>query len=176
MKRLFKALRLTPVAALSVVACALTFGGTRVGARAGRAAGSVQKERLAIIVNRSNPVDNLTFAELRQYFLGERGRWPDGRHVTIIMRQPDEPERAAVLRLVYEMREQDFHAHFLHAKFTGETLEEPRLLDTPARVVNFVFLQPGALGYVRAGEVNASVKVVKIDGLLPSDAGYKLEL
>jgi ABC-type phosphate transport system substrate-binding protein len=143
---------------------------------ASRQARDASHDSLAIIVNRTNPVENLSFAELRQYFLGERTRWSNGRRVAIVMREPDQPERNAVLRLIYEMREQDFHEHFLRAKFIGEVIEEPRLLDTAARVVNFVFLQPGAIGYVRAGEVAPSVKVVRVDGLMPGDANYKLTL
>jgi ABC-type phosphate transport system substrate-binding protein len=129
---------------------------------------------LAFIVNRSNPVEDLSFAELRQYFLGERTHWPNGRRVTLVMRDATRPEREAVLRAVYEMREQDYRAHFLRAKFTGEVQEEPRELDTTSRVVNFVFLQPGAVGYVRADEVGPSVKVLRLDGLMPGDAGYRL--
>jgi|GEM_PF-434958 len=145
----------------------------QAGAAAGPAAPAT-RDSLAIIVNRANPVDDLSFAELRQYFLGERTHWPNGRRVTIVMRDPPRPEREAVLRSVYRMREQDFRAHFLRAKFTGELPEEPRLLDTPSRVVNFVFLQPGAVGYVRAAEAPPSVKVLRLDGLLPGDPDYKL--
>ena len=141
-----------------------------------RAVAAAPHESLAIIVNRTNAVDNLSFAELRQYFLGERTRWPNGRRVTLVMRDTSRPEREAVLRIVYEMREQDFHEHFLRAKFTGEFPEEPRLIDTTSRVVNFVFLQSGAIGYVRADEVSPSVKVLRLDGLLPGDPGYKLTL
>jgi hypothetical protein len=139
-----------------------------------RPAGEAPRDSLAIIVNRTNPIDNLSFDDLRQYFLGERTHWPNGRRVTIVMRDPSRPERDAVLRLIYEMREQDFHAHFLRAKFTGETLEEPRLLDTTSRVINFVFLQAGALAYTRAAEAGPSVKVLRVDGLMPGDANYKL--
>jgi hypothetical protein len=139
-----------------------------------RPAADAPQRSLAVIVNKANPVENLSFAELRQYFLGERTHWPNGRRVTIVMRDAAQPERDAVLRIIYEMREQDFHAHFLHAQFTGEALEEPRVLDTASRVVNFVFLQPGAIGYVRAGETGPSVKVVRVDGLVPGDADYKL--
>lgn len=157
------------------VLTAAVYGATAPRAPASaRPAVKVSRESLAIIVNRANPVDDLPFAELRLYFLGERTHWPHGRRVTIVMLDPPRPERSAVLRLVYEMREQDFHAHFLRARFTGETLEEPRLLDTTSRVINFVFLQPGALGYVRAGEAGPSVKVLRVDGLMPGDAGYKL--
>jgi hypothetical protein len=90
------------------------------------------------------------------------------------MRDTSRPERAAVPRTVYEMREQDFRAHFPRAKFTGELPEEPLLRDTTSRVINFVFLQPGAVAYVRADEAAPSVKVLRLDGLLPGDPGYKL--
>jgi ABC-type phosphate transport system substrate-binding protein len=166
------------IAGALIAACAVSGARPRTTARAASApardAAKVSPDSLAIIVNRANPVENLAFDELRQYFLGERTHWSNGRRVTIVMREPDQPERDAVLRLIYEMREQDFHEHFLRAKFTGETLEEPRLLDTAARVVNYIFLQPGAIGYVRAGEVAPSVKVVRVDGLMPGDANYKL--
>jgi hypothetical protein len=159
-----------------LLAAAAAYGLAAEGGRAKK--GAVQAETrgdsLAVIVNRTNTVENLTFDELRQYFLGERSRWPGGRRVSLVMRDPTHPERAAVLRLIYDMRKQDFHTHFLRAKFTGEMLEEPRLLDSASRVVNFVFLQPGALGCVRAAEISPSVKVVRIDGLAPGDAGYKL--
>jgi ABC-type phosphate transport system substrate-binding protein len=148
----------------------------KAGEPSRQAASASPHDSLAIIVNRTNPVDNLSFAELRQYFLGERTRWSNGQRVRIVMREPAEPERDAVLRIIYEMREQDFQEHFLRARFTGETLEEPRLLDSPARVVNFVFLQPGAIGYVRADDLAPSVKIVRVDGLMPGDANYKLTL
>ena len=174
-----KALRFIAAAAVFVAAAyGLTAGRPRAARQEGRApdapAGGTRRDSLAIIVNRTNPVENFSFAELRQYFLGERTHWPNGRRVKLVMRDAPRPEREAVLRLIYEMREQDFHAHFLRAKFTGELLEEPRLLDTTSRVINFVFLQPDALAYVRADEASHSVKVVRLDGLLPGDPGYKL--
>lgn len=174
-----RALRLiASVALLTLTAYGLTAKRARVASQerpaASRTDAAAPRESLAVIVNKTNPVDNLSFGELRQYFLGERTHWPNGRRVTLVMRDTSRPERDVVLRAIYEMREQDFHAHFLRAKFTGELLEEPRLLDTTSRVINFVFLQPGALAYVRADEAGASVKVLRLDGLLPGDPGYKL--
>jgi phosphate transport system substrate-binding protein len=134
------------------------------------------QEEVAIIVHKSNPVENLSLTELRQIFLAERSRWPSGRKVTIVMREPGRPEREAVLRQVCRMRDQDFTRHFLSAKFTGATVEEPKLLTSSDGMLKFVFNAPGAIGYVRAVEVNASVKVVRVDGRAPGEAGYKLKL
>ena len=57
-----------------------------------------------------------------------------------------------------------------------EALEPPKLLSTATGVLRFVFNVPGAIGYVRASEVDPSVKVVVIDGLAPRTAGYKIKL
>jgi len=35
---------------------------------------------------------------------------------------------------------------------------------------------PGAVGYLRASDVDNSVKVVRVNGLLPEDDGYPLRL
>ena len=174
--------------ALRLIAAATFLALTAYGLTANRARSAAQerpapprtataaapRESLAVIVNRTNPVENLSFEELRQYFLGERTHWPKGGRVRLVMRDTSRPEREAVLRTVYEMREQDYHAHFLRAKFTGELPEEPLLRDTTSRVISFVYSQPGALAYVRADEAAPSVKVLRLDGLLPGDPNYKL--
>lgn len=130
---------------------------------------------LAIIVNKSNPNDNLSFAELREYFLAERSNWSSGGgHVRVVMREPGEPEREAVLRLIYDMNEKDFSSYFLGKKFRGEILEEPRLRSSTSDMIKTISNLPGAIGYVRTDEIDASVKVLRIDGLAPGDAGYRI--
>jgi len=108
--------------------------------------------------------------------MGERKTWSNGKKVTLVMRDEGQPERDAVLKLIYRMRERDFNSYFLHAAFTGESTEAPKTLSSAAGMIKFVFNVPGAIGYVRASEVNDTVKVVKIDGLSPREGGYKMKL
>jgi len=131
-------------------------------------------EPLVIVVNRANPVDNLSFSELRIVFLGGRSHWANGRRITLVMRGPGDPERKAVLRDIYGMDEDQLKTHFLRGLFTGEILLSPKVLATPSGVKRFVFNVPGAIGYLRMSDVDGSVKVVRIDNLLPSDRGYRL--
>jgi hypothetical protein len=131
-------------------------------------------EPLVIVVNRSNPVDDLSFDELRRIFLGNRSHWSNGRRITLVMREPGEPERKTILRDVCGMNEDQFKNHFVHGLFTGEILVSPKILASPVGVRKFIFNVPGAIGYLREGDVDDSVKVVRIDELLPDDKGYKL--
>ena len=137
-------------------------------------AGSDQS--LAIIVNQTNPVDNFSLAELRKIFLGERSHWPNGRRITLVMMDPGEPERTAVLRDICRMNEIEFSRHFLQGLFTGEVFVSPKTLSSPTGVRKFVFNVPGAIGYVRASDVDGTVKVIRINGHAVDDSDYPLRI
>lgn len=134
------------------------------------------KESLAIIVNRANPIENLSLAELRAMFLGERSHWPNGRRITLVMMEPGQLERDTVVRDVCRMTESDLRRRYLQGLLTGEVLVSPKTLATPVGVRKFVFNVPGAVGYLRPEDVDDSVKVIRIEGHLPSDAEYPLKI
>jgi ABC-type phosphate transport system substrate-binding protein len=160
------------------VAMSWVLGLSHNPARAGASApepDSVQ-DNLAIIVNTTNPVDDLSLPELRKVFLGERSHWANGRRITLVMMEPGQPERKALIREVCQMNEHDFGRHFLHGMFTGEVFVSPKTLASPIGVRKFVFNVPGAIGYVRASDVDSSIKVVRVGGRLPTDKEYSLRL
>ncbi len=133
---------------------------------------AVATQNLAIVVNQSNPINSLSTAELRRIFLGQRGHWSNGRRITIVMMEPGHPEREAVLSEICQMSETEFSNHFLHGLFTGEVLVSPKTLASPQGVRKFVIYVPGAIGYLRASDVDSTVKVVRIDERYPGDKGY----
>jgi ABC-type phosphate transport system substrate-binding protein len=158
---------------------ALTHGGLeppeRLTAATPPAAGG-SEQAVAIIVNQSNPVENFSFDDLRKIFLGERSHWPNGRRITLVMLDPSQPERKAVLRDIYGMSEKDFNNHFIQGVFSGAVFVSPRNLATPPDVLKFVFNVPGAIGYVRASDADSTVKVLRVDGRLPADKDYRFRL
>ena len=134
------------------------------------------EDSLAIVVNRANPVENLSFLELRKIFLGEQAHWSNGRRITVVMLEPGKMERQVVLTQIYKMGEKDFTNHFLHGLFTGEIHAAPRTLGSSAEVLKFVLNVPGAIGYLKAPEVDESVKVVRVESRLPSEKDYTIRL
>ena len=133
-------------------------------------------QALAIIVNRSNPVENLSFEELRKTFLGERSRWPNGHRVVVTMMDSGNSERDTILRKVYDMNENGYRDYFFRGTYTGDISASPKTLSSPIILRKFVFNTPGAIGYLGASDVDESVKVVSIDGRLPEDLDYKLRI
>src|SRR6185295_204724 len=77
--------------------CACSLGESGLAATANSSPAS---EDLAIIVNTANPTDDLSLAQLRGILLAERAHWPNGQKITVVMREPGQPERAAILRAV----------------------------------------------------------------------------
>ncbi len=148
----------------------------RGGAFAATPETSTGTEPLVIVVNRSNPIDELSSAELRKIFLGNRSHWANGRRITLVMREPGEPERNAVIRDVCGMTDDQLKNHYLHGLYTGEILVSPKILSSAVGVRKFIFNVPGAIGYLRIGDVDPTVKVVRIDELMPEDKGYKLHV
>lgn len=169
----------------AAAACVLTLAlldHARVGVRRSSIVASepIRSERnsepLAIVVNHSNPVTNLSIEELRAVFLGERNYWPNGRRITVVLRDPGDPERDAILHDVCGMNENQFKTHLLHGLFTGEILVSPKTLSTPAGVRRFIVNVPGAIGPLRVSQVDDTVSVIRIDNRLPTDKAYELHV
>jgi ABC-type phosphate transport system substrate-binding protein len=131
---------------------------------------------MAIVVHRSNPVEELSLAELRSLFLGERQRWPNGRRITLVLPEAGLPEGEAALKLIYRMSEAELNHHFLRAVYRGQAVGAPKRLSSSDRVVRFVFNVPGAIGCVPAQDVDGSVKVLRVEGRPPGEPGYPLRL
>jgi len=139
-----------------------------------RAAGTPPGACIAIVVNTSNPVNNLSLADLRKIYFGDRQYWKSNLPVVLLMRSPGSHEREVVLRVVFEMTEERYTKYWV-AKVVRAEVSDP-----PASLYSFGMLQegvrgnPGAVGYVDANDVRPGVKVLRIDGLLPGDSGYSL--
>jgi ABC-type phosphate transport system substrate-binding protein len=161
--------RLSPLSGL-LAALLIGAGGSSHAVRAQEA------EPLAIVVNRSNPIDEISIGDLRRVFRGQRSRWSNGRRVTLVLRDPGAPERNALLHELYGLGEEEYRRGFLQAVFTGETSDAPKTLASTYGVLRFVFNVPGAIGYARASEVDSSVKILRVDGRLPGESGYQLEV
>jgi ABC-type phosphate transport system substrate-binding protein len=152
----------------------LTFVLAATMALGGLAAGGVGSDDVAIIVNKSNPVVGLSMTQVRKIVLAEDLKWPGGGRITVWMTTPGLPERARTLKVVCGMSETDYTLHFMHASFNGEAGDPPRTAGSSAQVRQAIASGANSVGFIRASEVNDTVKVIALDGVLPGQPGYKL--
>jgi ABC-type phosphate transport system substrate-binding protein len=137
----------------------------------GTAAGS---SPIAIVVRPDLPVNNLSFAELRRVMLGDRQFWSSNLKVTLLVRAPGARERDVVLKAIYQMSEAQFRQYWIAKVFRAEAASAPRIVYSNEMATELVSEIPGAIAFVDASLAPKGLKVLKIDGKLPGDAGYPL--
>ncbi|HTG15532.1 MAG TPA: hypothetical protein VK747_09720 [Blastocatellia bacterium] len=133
-------------------------------------------EGLAIVVNKTNPTENLAFRQLRQAFSQEKMWWSSKRRIKLVALPRGTAERQTVLQVIYRMKDSDLDRYFFLLHYEGKFPAQPTTLASPEEVKRLVSNSPGALAYLRASDVDDSVKVLRINGLLPGDDGYPLRV
>ena len=130
---------------------------------------------IVVVVHPDVPVDNLTFAELRRVLLGDREFWSSGVRVTLLIRAPVARERDVAVKGVCEMTEAQFRQHWIAKVFRNETPSGPKIVYSNEMAIDQVMRTPGAITFVEAPKVTKGMKVLKIDGLSPGQAGYRIK-
>jgi phosphate transport system substrate-binding protein len=130
---------------------------------------------LAVVVNKSNAVENLTKAELRKIILGDQAAWTGGKKVTVVLRAAGQPDRAGVLKSVCGMGEDEFAQHQMQASFNGGNGSAPKVAATDEAVRTAVASTPGAIGFLRTADLDDSVRAVPVDGVAAGQDGYKVK-
>jgi ABC-type phosphate transport system substrate-binding protein len=133
-----------------------------------------QNPDVAIIVNKNVPLDNLTFAEVRKLFRGERQFWNSDLRVTLLVRAPVAHERDVVLKKIYEMSEAQYRQYWISKVFRADVAAGPKIVYTTDMATELVSAIPGGVSFIEADKVPAGFKVVKVDGIKPGEKGYSL--
>lgn len=130
---------------------------------------------IAIVVPRGSTVGNLSLDQLRSIFLADQQFWPDRTRITLLVRAPQSDERDFVLNEIYQMSETQFRQYWIAKMFRSEVPRGPKIVFSTDMTLELVLAIPGSISFIRADEVTDEVRVVRIDGKLPSEAGYPLQ-
>jgi hypothetical protein len=135
---------------------------------------TAQCKDLALISNKSNEVVAITLPELVKVCKGQTGRWPDGKPVSFITRDPAAPEMKLVLDKVYGMSKDEVKATIASANHSRANHAAVVVVDSDEAVVKKVESIPGAVGLVDVYSISGGVTVLKVGGKLPLEPGYPL--
>jgi hypothetical protein len=120
------------------------------------------------------PIDGLTLSELRRIVLGDREFWPGSLRVTLLLRAPVAHERDVILKTVCQMTEAQFRQHWIGKVFRADTAVAPKIVYSAEMSIDLVNRIPGSLTFVDAANAGRNLKLVRIEGHLPGEAGYPL--
>jgi ABC-type phosphate transport system substrate-binding protein len=134
---------------------------------------AAQAEDVAVMVNASSQVSNLSLADLRKIFAGEKRTWPGGVPIKLIMRAPGCRARVVLLKLL-QMSESEYKQYWAAQTLRGEADSEPFTSPSLGMALEAVKAFPGAISMVDAQDVKPGIKVIKLDGHMPGEPGYAL--
>jgi phosphate transport system substrate-binding protein len=121
---------------------------------------TIARDGLAIVIHPSNPVDNLTIAQVRDIFSGKITNWKDlgwkDGKITAVVREESSGTREAFMKLVMDK-----------AKVTRKAISQ----DSNGAIKELVRADPHSIGFMSLGLVTRELKAVKIDGVPATNEG-----
>src|SRR5436309_3705131 len=123
---------------------------------------------MAVVVDKGNSAGNLASADLARILQSTSRNWPDGRKVTVVLRDLSSSETESALQKLFKLSSDELKAFF--AAHKGSIV----MVHSDAELLKIVESTPGALGLVDVYSITSKVNVVKVDGKLPLEQGYLL--
>src|ERR1700724_3672131 len=99
-------------------------------------------KQLAVVVDKANTTVELTIPDLIKIFKGENHRWPDGKLVTVILRDLSTPEMQTAMQKIYKMQPDELKARI--AAHKGAIVQD----NSEEELLKMVATTPGAIGLV----------------------------
>ncbi|MGH9499878.1 MAG: substrate-binding domain-containing protein [Terriglobales bacterium] len=128
----------------------------------------------ALISNKTNHVEGVSQAELVKICKGQMEHWPDGKPVSLVLRDPASPEMRLVLEKVYGIPKEEVLPLITSANHARVNHPAIVVVDSDEAAVKKVESSPGAVGLVDVYAITGRVTVIKVGGKLPLEPGYSL--
>ncbi len=132
---------------------------------------AAQDSDIAVVVNARNPATNVSMADLRKLFAGQKPSWPNSVPVKIIVRTPGCRERFTLLKLL-GFSETDYKLYWTALVVRGEADYEPVAVFSAGMQKEAIAAFPGAVTLIDSREIKPGMKILKVDGHFPNDPGY----
>lgn len=120
---------------------------------------------MAVVVNKDNGAGNLTAAHLGKIVRSEVKKWPDGSSIVLVLHKDSAEERETLEHMA------KIGAGELKSLIAAHK-DSVLIVDSDAGVLKTVQSTPGAIGFVEVHSVDNTIRVVRVDGKLPMEAGY----
>lgn len=129
-----------------------------------QSAALAQEPSIVVVVNKANSTDSLTPADLRRIFMKQTRTWRNGDPIVPVDWDATSDMRRSFSTRVLGRSVPQMTEHWIQQNYT-QGLPPPSTLRSARAILRFVVSVPGAISYVRASDVDDSVKVIRVAGL-----------
>jgi hypothetical protein len=137
-------------------------------------AGIAAAKDFALVSNKTNHVEAVSMADLVKICKGQMEHWPDGKAVSLVIRDPAAPEMRLVLEKVYGMPKEGVAGLIASANHARVNHPAIVVVDSDEAVAKRVESSPGAVGLLDVYAITGGVTVLRVSGKLPLEPGYPL--
>ncbi|HET7539722.1 MAG TPA: hypothetical protein VFK05_07615 [Polyangiaceae bacterium] len=139
-----------------------------------RSARAAERVTLALFMAKDSSVQNLKMSELRRIFTRADDGSFSGQRIVPFNHTARSSDRIGFDQTVLRMDPDEVSRFWIDRKIRGLP-GPPRAVDSLSQLLRLVSHFSGGMGYARPNQITSEVRVIRIDGKLPSDAGYPLQ-
>jgi hypothetical protein len=133
------------------------------------------KPAYQVVAPADAPLDDISMDELRRVFLLRRLFWKPGHPIRLVLPGSGLPTREFMLARVCQKTEGEYRRLILEALYRGDTDQPPKVGGSDEEILKMLAAQRESLGLVATGSnLLPGLKVLRIDGRLPTETGYPL--
>lgn len=123
---------------------------------------SAADEPVAVIVNKGNPVSNLSETYIRRIYTNTVLSWPDGMPIIIYDLGIQDRLRSLFSEKILGMPADKVAEEWAHLKITNQAKNPPNTMKSEVLILRRVATEKGAIGYVSYGAAknNQDVRIV----------------
>ena len=129
---------------------------------------------IAVIVNKSNPVSDVSYNELKQISEARKQYWDNGDKIILIFKPVTSVETRTLIDMVYKIKYEEFDKYWFLKVYENKIMEFPKILNSTGTINILVSEIQGAIAFIGVDEVSkrGNIKVLRVNGKMPDEGGY----
>lgn len=132
---------------------------------------------IAVVVNKSNPVSDVSYNDLKHILEAKKQQWDNGEKITLVFKPITSNETQFLINKMYKIRSENFYQYWMLKSYNNEISEYPKVTENLGGVIALVSKIPGAVGFIGMDEISqcaVKVKIIRVNGKMPGEDGYPL--
>jgi hypothetical protein len=133
----------------------------------------------AAVVHASNPTREMRLRDLTSLFGGANREWPNSSPVVLVERDVASAPYQYLMSHLLNTTASEYKRRLQNIAYRGEAPLAIKVLNSDAAACQFVFNVPTAIAIIETQSLGSpacgQVQVLRIDGKLPSEEGYRLK-
>ncbi len=140
--------------------------------------GAEPARAFAVVVHRSNPTRDMRLRDLTSLFGGSNRQWPNNRPVVLVERDAGSAPFRYLMQRLLNTTPGEYKRNLQNIEYRGDAPVSVKVLNSDAAACQFVFNVPAAIAIIETASLATpecgQVQMVRIEGKLPGEEGYRL--